>query len=500
MKIAFMILSCTQERYKSMRLKLWEQLKVLPSHIHFFYLFGNSDTPDTTIPEDTRCYKIITPTSDYYEDITKKIYYGFRALYNMGFDYVIKINENIEIVDAHKFFSIICADIPCSDYIALKGIAMSDENPEKGMVTLSFYHYENPKDKRMNYMGALCPYAAGPGYVLSRRSIGILQKEIFETFLYEDITVGFNLRSDNILPLESAVVKEKLIVDTDANKFETPFKYDTYVRGNIPPIIIIPHKKVYINVGGGLGNQLFQIATGLSYALNNNYNLHLIVNNTNERGYFWDNMLSNYKNIITTSVSNAEIYNEPCFSYSQLPIKDNDIHLKGYFQSSKYFSLIKDFFKGSLQFDADLETRIKTKYGSFIFDSNIVLVHARQGDYRRSAEIIRIHNPVDPSYFIKAKVLVEEKVKDPFYVLISDDRDYWNRNPIFTNLVVFDEDTITTFYLMTRLKNFVMSNSTFSWWGVYLADARNVWVPSAWFGPDGPKDYYTIYEPSWNKL
>jgi hypothetical protein len=504
MNIAFLILSCTQEKYKVLRFEQWKQLNDLPNNVGFFYLFGQSTSSECTIPDDQRCFKIIAPCGDYYEDIPRKMYYGFRVLYNMGFDAVIKIDENILFVDAMKIYKSILDDIQVSDYIALKDIAFANEKGTSGKINISLYHTMKTNDKRFNCMAhliPLIPYATGSAYVISRKAIQTLQKDPFDTFLYEDSTTGFNLHCGGIYVTKSSIMHEKLIKDSTFPPFSSSLTCESVVKGSIPPIKIIPHKKVFVHIFGGLGNQLFQIATGLSYALHNNFNLQLIIDNGNQRGYYWDSFLINYKSLITSTIEDAHKYNEPCFSYKPLPDSDRNLHLNGYFQSANYFPNIRNFFKGSLQFDENYEEYIKLKYGAHIFDSTIVLVHSRQGDYRRSPEMIRFHNPVEPDYFIKAKALVEEKIHDPFYVLISDDDEYWSRTTIFEKSVVFKEDTLVTLYLMSRLKNFIMSNSTFSWWGVYLAiNVKNVWAPSAWFGPAGPKEYETIFEPSWVRI
>ena len=46
--------------------------------------------------------------------------------------------------------------------------------------------------------------------------------------------------------------------------------------------------------------------------------------------------------------------------------------------------------------------------------------------------------------------------------------------------------------LMSMCQYQIMANSTYSWWGAWLSDSKDVVAPKLWFGPDGqdPRDVY----------
>ena len=102
---------------------------------------------------------------------------------------------------------------------------------------------------------------------------------------------------------------------------------------------------------------------------------------------------------------------------------------------------------------------------------------------------------------------IVKKVNNPIFILSSDDNKFWDeiRDDIsetrkYTYMILNNETDINTFILFQQFNNFIMSNSTFIWWIVWLANAKNVIVPSKWFGPSGPKDYNDIYEDNWERI
>ena len=51
---------------------------------------------------------------------------------------------------------------------------------------------------------------------------------------------------------------------------------------------------------------------------------------------------------------------------------------------------------------------------------------------------------------------------------------------------------------MTQCSDFIISNSTYSWWGAWLADTGTVIAPHVWFGPNNAsKSLKDLYPEHW---
>lgn len=270
---------------------------------------------------------------------------------------------------------------------------------------------------------------------------------------------------------------------------------------------------VNITLIGGLGNQLFQSACAYAYAKRFNRNLHLSLNSNH--GNYFDTILIGLKSYYTTKFHHSDhIHRESGpLKYDQIPDIPGRLNLSGYFQSVKYFLDYKDEVKKL--FHQELPEELKVNYHHLLKDvmrGNVVVLHVRRTDYLVHD---KVHGPLNPSYYQRAIECMERKLTDesgislikivPFYLLISDDIEFLEelqeKIPVLNQRSqILREHDVNTFLLMQSFKYFIIANSTFSWWGAYLADSQIVIAPKKWFGPDGPKETDDIYLDSWIKM
>jgi len=266
---------------------------------------------------------------------------------------------------------------------------------------------------------------------------------------------------------------------------------------------------VSVNVMGGLGNQLFQIATAYAYARRTGGHLKLLhIQQNGDRPVYWNSILQKLNPYLVSSLPHFSVqWSEDLPTmYKELPPLSSDIYLNGYYQSSKYYTEsvkeeIKDLFKPS---DA-LMTEVSDKY-QYLLDNKdrVVIVHARRTDYLKNAHMVQFHGPLTVDYYERAIEKMKTVVADPIWVLTSDDNTFWNEVPLIASLsnvhLLNEGSDIHAFALLQQFQHFIMANSTFIWWCVWLSPAKKVIAPSRWFGPIGPYPFEDIYEPEWERI
>ena len=78
---------------------------------------------------------------------------------------------------------------------------------------------------------------------------------------------------------------------------------------------------------------------------------------------------------------------------------------------------------------------------------------------------------------------------NPIFVF-TDDPTWCLENLSFKFKLIQEEDYMEM-WIMSLCKDFVISSSSFSWWGSFLSNKNGIVVsPSQWFGPESKKKGY----------
>ena len=256
----------------------------------------------------------------------------------------------------------------------------------------------------------------------------------------------------------------------------------------------------FIQLMGGLGNQMFQIATAFAHSKRNNYTPKVSVDTHGGRPTYWDRSLYRARRLVGTpgSQTQTQTWREPHFRFHPIPAGARNLF--GYYQASKYFSDYRTEIRELFAAPPSIVTAVNSKYGDLI-TSHSVAVHVRRGDYLTGGRPV-VHHVTTDLYFERA--VAEARVCDPAarFVVFSEDVEWCRAQPFFAGATIIDEpDECLTMELMSRFSRYIISNSSFSWWATYLgASTEMVLAPDRWFGPAGPQDWDDIYEPSWIKI
>lgn len=255
-------------------------------------------------------------------------------------------------------------------------------------------------------------------------------------------------------------------------------------------------------LNGRLGNQMFMIAHAYSQALDNNCKF-VAPKHNKEAFIYFDNIYKDInfsiEHIDDLKDDNSYIEIGSSFNYSPIEIpKDKNIIFQGYFQSEKFFSSnslkIKKLFSPTEEF-------INKYYNKFPFlkNNNTIVINVRRGDYLHYPK----QHPVISKEYINKSLEYIPNYKTIPLIVISDDIQWCKKNINIKNAHFIDDIfPWEALWLMSLCNYFIISNSSFSWWGAYLGEKENsiVLCPDIWFGPEITVDTSDIYKDNWIKI
>jgi hypothetical protein len=269
------------------------------------------------------------------------------------------------------------------------------------------------------------------------------------------------------------------------------------------------HARIIVVLKGGLGNQLFSYAAAKRLALVNSAELvinHIagFRNDPYRREYGLHHFNIPQKLISPTAfVARSGKYTRFLLSrlLSPLPLERRiyifdkkagfdprlynlkvmgTVYLEGYCQSEKYFSDIEPTIREEYRIVTPHEP-VNMAMASRIERTESVCVHARflHGiPAGKDAHVSGACRSLGVAYFAKAMEIVGSKVPKPHFFIFSDLPDGIRDNIATDYPVTFvtqnegDLKSYEDLWLMSLCKHFIISNSTFGWWGAWLSDNR----------------------------
>lgn len=237
-----------------------------------------------------------------------------------------------------------------------------------------------------------------------------------------------------------------------------------------------------IDIKGGLGNVMFQIATAYAASIENN--MLFTVDRRNYHGAHHE--LNKYSSNILRNVVYSDLnidfdyFGEKEFKYNKLPKFTTNTKLNGYFQSEKYFKKYRNEILEYFEPTKDIVDKVKLIYGD-VLHKKTCSIHVRRGDY---LHLETFHPVLSINYY---KESFNKLGSDLVYLIFSDDISWCKENFDFipNKIFVDDLEDYEEIYLMSLCNNNIIANSSFGWWGAWLNKNihKKIIFPKVWFGP-----------------
>jgi hypothetical protein len=277
---------------------------------------------------------------------------------------------------------------------------------------------------------------------------------------------------------------------------------------------------ICLQLKGGLGNQMFQYAFGvtMSYKLKSDLVFDLSFNDNIPKAKGITNrsfqltifnilpieiskndlrklkpLFNRVVNTIATKIGingiqTSSYFLEKQYGYNKrINIISSNCYLSGYWQSYYYFESIEPKIRELFTFKSDLNGENLNRL-NLIIGTNSVSIHIRRTDFLNNKSH-DIHGSCSLTYYKDAIELVNSKIQSPHYFIFSDDIEWVKENDLFSNLQatfifgnIMDKSYIDM-QLMSNCKHNIIANSSFSWWGAWLNGNPDklVVAPKQWF-------------------
>ncbi len=274
---------------------------------------------------------------------------------------------------------------------------------------------------------------------------------------------------------------------------------------------------ILVRIYGGLGNQMFQYATGRHLALVHNTALKY------DDGFFeFKNDDSSTKRDFELKVFNTHIeraseqeldsflkkgriqkrledlfpflerrhlVNEKFHPFNPEVLKaKNSSYLNGYWQSEKYFSAIREVLVNDFSLKNPFEG-LNKELAERCRQNNTVAIHIRRGDYVSNPKNTEYHGLCTMDYYYAALELLKKRTQTPLTLFVfSDDAPWVNEHfRPGCDFTTIDwnkgKDGCYDLHLMSLCHHNIIANSSFSWWGAWLNTHGDklVVAPKTWF-------------------
>lgn len=242
------------------------------------------------------------------------------------------------------------------------------------------------------------------------------------------------------------------------------------------------------NDRGRLGNILFRYASLIGLA--NKHKTELRLPAWNYSKYFeGDYPQGEIESAVIRDIREVHYH----FTSNWPSIDENEnVNIDGYLQSPLYWQHCEKEVRGALAFKDEFKAIVGYPFLK-AFEKETIGISIRRGDYVNNPNYYNL--PI--TYFIRALFDNFPHWQDCNVIIFSDDIPYCRVHfGCLPNVTFSDNNSnIEDLCLLSQCENLIISNSTFSWWGAYLSNAKTIIRPNHHFAgglaiANDWKDYY----------
>lgn len=235
-------------------------------------------------------------------------------------------------------------------------------------------------------------------------------------------------------------------------------------------------KLAIVDLKGGLGNQIFQLAYALylkSINLQTLVDLHFFdLDHPFPRNLEIDPSLFDLKSIKLRNNKiffhlNTHFQEDNTFSEKDFKVFNRFV---GYYQNLEYLNISNELFRRKLSLSSNK------------MDCNLVAVHIRKTDY------LKIRQNLNDDYYVESIKKILEFNNNLKFDIYTDDESFIPNKHIYKNINNFykpdkNKSPLEVLQALSCYKNYIIANSTFSLLAAYFSDfeEKKVFYPSPWF-------------------
>jgi len=186
----------------------------------------------------------------------------------------------------------------------------------------------------------------------------------------------------------------------------------------------------------------------------------------------------------------------------------NHVTLNGYFQSEKYFKNAEKLVRLDFRFKEHIIEEVEKHYSKYLKSKPVsILVRDFNPDYDYP-NCENNHVNIPSEFYEKS---IDILGRDRTYIICSNNIELTKKQKVFQgDNFIFNEVVPDDIYkghfdlcLMSMCQDFIISNSTFAWWGAWLGkgEGKRVLIPTPWYG-SGLSHISTndLYPDEWEKI